>query len=110
MRVHLIKKDTIEVFARQNGQSRLALKAWLAIVKNAVWDKPADIQQSFRSADLLGRNSNRVVFNIAGNQYRLICKYTFGAIQAHLFVCWIGTHANYDKICAANQQYFINIY
>lgn len=110
MKVHLIKRDTVEEFARQNAQSRTALEEWLTKVKNAVWEKPADIQNTFRSADLLGRGSSRVVFDIAGNHYRMICKYAFGDKQAHLFVCWMGTHAAYDKLCNDNEQYTASIY
>jgi mRNA interferase HigB len=40
----------------------------------------------------------------------LICKYFFGAKQAHLFVCWIGTHAEYDKVCKEDNQYTISLY
>jgi mRNA interferase HigB len=110
MKVHLIRKDTIEDFARQNAQSRTSLGDWLAKVKNADWEKPADMQATFRSSDLLGKGSSRVVFDIAGNSYRMICKYAFGDKEVHLFVFWIGTHAEYDKLCDHNEQYTVSIY
>jgi len=65
---------------------------------------------TFGSADLLGNSSNRVVFDIAGNTYRMICKYAFGDKQVHLFVCWIGTHTDYDKLCKLNEQYTVSDY
>jgi mRNA interferase HigB len=74
------------------------------------WNKPEDIRKTFGTADLLGKNSGRVVFDLGGNNYRMICKYSFGERQVHLFVCWIGTHAEYDNLCAGNQQYVINSY
>jgi mRNA interferase HigB len=74
------------------------------------WEQPNDIKHTYATADILGRNSNRVIFDIGGNNYRLICKYVFGAKQAHLFVCWLGTHAEYDKVCNQGEQYTINIY
>ncbi len=40
----------------------------------------------------------------------MICKYAFGEKQVHLFVLWIGTHAEYDKLCKKGEQYTINIY
>jgi mRNA interferase HigB len=40
----------------------------------------------------------------------MIAKYAFGDKQAHLFICWIGTHAAYDKLCNANEQYTVNDY
>jgi HigB_toxin, RelE-like toxic component of a toxin-antitoxin system len=59
---------------------------------------------------LLGRGSNRVVFDIGGSNYRMICKYAFGEKQVHLFICWIGTHAEYDKLCAGREQYTVTNY
>lgn len=46
----------------------------------------------------------------AGYNYRLIARYAFGQHQVHLFVCWLGTHAEYDKLCARNQQYTVTLY
>lgn len=110
MRVHLIRKETIELFAGNNVQSRNPLAEWLMKIKGADWEDPADIKLTFRRADFLGRGSNRVVFDIGGNNYRLICKYAFGDRQIHLFVCWIGTHAAYDKLCSNEEQYSIHNY
>lgn len=108
MRVHLIKKQTIEDYVAQNARSRSSFAIWLAAIRFADWNEPADIQRTFNSADLLGKSSSRVVFDIGGNNYRLICKYVFGEKQIHLFVCWIGTHADYDKLCKENAQYTIS--
>ncbi len=105
MKVHLIRKETIEAYACDNARSRASFEEWLTKLKLAVWNKPTDIQLTFGSADLLGKGSNRVVFDIGGNNYRLICKYAFGEKQVHLFVCWIGTHAQYVKLCKNNEQY-----
>jgi len=110
MKVHLIRKETIEMYARQNAQSRTSLEEWLTRVRNADWEKPADMQASFRSTDLLGKSSARVVFDIGGNNYRMICKYAFGDKQIHLFVCWIGTHSEYNELCKKDEQYTVSIY
>lgn len=110
MKVHLIKKQSIEDYAADNSKSRASLADWLEKVKYADWEMPTDIQNTFGSADLLGKNSDRVIFDIGGNNYRLICKYFFGVKQIHLFVCWIGTHTDYDKLCNKNQQFNINLY
>ena len=108
MRVHLIKKQTIEDYAEHNAASRSPFRIWLAVIRFADWNAPADIQRTFASADLLGKGSNRVVFDIGGNNYRMICKYVFGEKEIHLFVCWIGTHADYDALCKKNNQYTIS--
>ena len=110
MRVHLIKKGSIESFVISHAQCRPAFADWLEKVKYADWDKPDDIKCTFGSADLLGNGSNRVIFDIGGNNYRMICKYVIGSSQIHLFVCWIGTHTEYSKLCKSQKQYSINIY
>jgi len=110
MRVHLIKKQTIEDYIADHAEARESFQHWLNVVKYADWDIPGDIRKTFGSADMLGRGSDRVVYNIAGNYYRMICKYYFGVSKVHLFVCWIGTHAEYDEICEKRQQYDVNVY
>lgn len=110
MKVHLIRKETIREYAHQNAQSRISFEEWLAKLKYANWETPADIWVSFPSADFLGRGTSRVVFDIGGNKYRLIGKYAFGDKEAHLFICWIGSHAEYDKLCHAGEQYSIYNY
>jgi len=76
----------------------------------ADWSKADDILTTYGSADLLGKGTSRVVFDIGGNKYRMICKYAFGDNMVHLFICWIGTHAEYDKLNAKNEQYTISNY
>ena len=110
MRVHLIKKQTIEDYAAEHAASKIPFAEWLSKLKFANWETAADIKKTFGSADLLGKGSERVVFDIGGNNYRMICKYVFGEKQVHLFVCWIGTHAAYDKLCKENKQHNVNIY
>jgi mRNA interferase HigB len=110
MRVHLIRRETIESYAAANARSKSSFGIWLAVVKYADWSAPSDIKETFGAADILGKGSNRVVFDIAGNNYRMICKYVFGEKQVHLFICWIGTHAEYDKLCKGKEQYTITNY
>jgi len=108
MKIHLIKTQSIERYVQENTQSRKAFEIWLSIIRRADWEKPQDIVRTFNSADILGQNSNRVVFNIGGNKYRIICQYYFGQQKAHLFVKWIGTHAFYTKLCNNKEQYSID--
>ena len=86
MKVHLIRKETIEEFSKQNAQSRASFSAWLTKIKFADWKEPVDIQNTFPYTDLLGNSSNRAIFDIGGNNYRMICKYAFGDRQIRLFV------------------------
>lgn len=110
MKVLLIRRETIVDFARHNAQSRTSFEEWLTKVKYADWSTPAHMQETFGTADLLVKSSARVVFDIGGNKYRMICKYAFGDRQVHLFVCWKGTHAAYDDLCAKGEQYSVSIY
>lgn len=110
MKVRLIKRKSIEDFALQNARSRSSFRIWLALLKRADWNEPGNIADTFGSADLLGKGSNRVVFDIAGNNYRMICKYHFGITRLHLYIKWIGTHAEYTELCDNNEQYTVNIY
>lgn len=110
MKVHLIKEKTIRNYILKNARSKVSFEDWLYKIKIADWSTPADIKKTFRSADLLGERSYRVVFDIGGNNYRMICKYAFGETEIHLFVCWMGTHAEYTKLCEQNKQYKVNVY
>lgn len=72
------------------------LKAWIDEAKAATWSQPGDIKARYASASIL--RSRRVVFNIKGNDYRLIVAvaYRFGAV----YIKFIGTHAQYDAVDA----------
>lgn len=110
MKVHLIRRASLEEYGLRHPLSRNALQEFIVKLKYANWNIPLDIIVTFPDADILGKGSRRVIFNINGNRYRLVCKYAFGLKEAHLFVCWIGTHAEYDKICSVSDQYDINIF
>ncbi len=110
MKLHLIKKQKIEDYVEKNTQSRSAFKIWLSIINQVDWNIPRDITSTFNSADLIGKDSDSVVFNIGGNKYRMIYKYHFGMNMVHLFIKWIGTHAEYTKLCNEGKQFNINDY
>ncbi|MCE7062434.1 type II toxin-antitoxin system HigB family toxin [Dyadobacter sp. CY343] len=110
MKVHLIKRQSIEAFVQISPQYKPAFEDWLTKIRYADWYKPEDITRTFGSVDFLGNGSSRVIFNVAGNSCRVICKYVFGGKQVHLFVCWIGIHADYTKLCRGGEQYFVNKY
>ncbi|MCY7310556.1 MAG: type II toxin-antitoxin system HigB family toxin [Chitinophagaceae bacterium] len=110
MKVRLIKRKSVEAFALQNARSRSSFRLWLTFLKMAYWAEPGDITETFGSADLLGNGSDRVVFDIAGNNYRMICKYHFGVTRVHLYIKWIGTHAEYTNLCDDSKQYTVNSY
>ena len=94
MRVIALKH--IRDFRAWHPQAAQALKAWSQEARNASWKTPQDIKQRYTSASFLG--CNRVVFNIKGNEYRLVVAvaYPFEAV----YIKFIGTHAQYDAVDA----------
>lgn len=92
------------------GQDVIMLKAFQDFynqLKYCDWEIPSDIMKSFRTADLVnceGQAFNRLVFNIGGNKYRMICGYKFGTNKVVLYVRFVGTHKEYDKVdvCTVN--------
>lgn len=110
MKVRLVKKQTLDNYARDNARSRSSLRICLTNLKFADWTQPDDMLATFGSADLLGHGSNRIVFDIGGNNYRMICKYHFGSTRVHLYIKWVGTHSEYDQLLRREDQYTIDIY
>lgn len=94
MRVIAIK--TLSQFWARHRDAEPALRAWYAEAKSAGWRHPQDILDRYHSADILP--GNRVVFNIKGNQYRLVVKihYNTGVV----YIRFIGAHAEYNRIDA----------
>ena len=77
-----------------HGDAEQPLRAWVHIVRAANWSKPTDVKQMFRSADIVG--SERVVFDIGGNKYRLVTAVHYRGKR--IYIRFIGTHAEYDRI------------
>jgi len=94
MRVIALKH--IRDFCVRHPLAAQALKAWLQEARIASWKTPQEIKQRYSSASFLGRN--RVVFNIKGNEYRLVVAVAY-QLEA-VYVKFIGTHAQYDAIDA----------
>lgn len=99
--MRILKRKTLLDFADRHASSREALLVWFEVVEAATWKTPNDVKLSFRSVDVL--SSKRLVFNIKGNQFRLIADVEFSI--GIVFITWIGTHAEYDKINAKTISY-----
>ena len=84
--------------------SKGALEAWYREAKQAEWASPADIKAQHGNASIL--KGGRVVFNISGNKYRLIVSINF--MTKTIFIKFIGTHSQYDKISAETYDEFAN--
>ncbi len=92
----IFSKRTIREFWEKHAETEQYLKTWYDTVKTASWESPADIKKTYANASIL--KDGRVVFNIKGNDYRLVAKINFE--KQWMFVRFIGTHAAYDKIDA----------
>ncbi len=78
-----------------------ALDAWFQEAKRATWTNPADVKKSYATASII--DEERVVFNIKGNDYRLVTALDYG--RQTVFIQWIGSHADYDRIDVRTVQY-----
>lgn len=94
--MRVIAVSTLRRFWEIHPAAGQPLKAWFDEATQATWAQPADIKAQYRSASVL--KNRRVVFNIKGNDYRLIVAiaYKLGVV----YIKFIGTHAEYDKIDA----------
>lgn len=92
--MRIFSKGTLRTFWEKHPDARPSLEFWHAAVENASFQNPNAVVSHFKTADTVG--NGRIVFNIAGNKYRLIAKFQYD-IQ-FVFVRFIGTHEEYDKI------------
>ena len=91
--MNVISRKALNEYARKHADVRQPLLAWFYEAKAAHWRFPPDIKKSYPSATFL--SGNRVVFNIKGNNYRLLVKVAYNT--GVVFIKWAGTHAEYDK-------------
>jgi mRNA interferase HigB len=94
--VRVIAVATLRAFWAEHPDAEQPLKSWYDEARNAGWVSPTDIKEQYRSASIL--RDHRVVFNIAGNKYRLIVAVLYP--PQIVLIKFIGTHEEYDKIDA----------
>jgi len=92
--MRIISKRTLRVFWERFREAEESLLAWYREVEKEDWDGPARLKGKYRSASII--KGNRVVFNIKGNDYRLIVKINYQ--YRVVYVRFVGTHAEYDKV------------
>lgn len=95
--MNIIKRSTLIEFSRKHPETEQPLKAWFHMAKKAEWKNAAEVKRTYNKASVI--NSERVVFDISGGNYRLVVAFKFSAKIA--FIKFIGTHAEYDRINAA---------
>lgn len=90
----IISKTKIVEFGSKHSDSINALNKWYDKTKNANWNSLADLKRTFNSVDYVG--NDRYVFNIKGNDYRLVAMIFFDVRT--VYVRFLGSHSEYDKI------------
>lgn len=96
--MRVIAKSTLRQYWSKRPDAESALKAWHSEVKAAQWNSPAELKAKYGSASVLKRG--RVIFNICGGKHRLVTWINFDF--KIVYVRFIGTHNEYDKIDAEN--------
>lgn len=94
--MRVISVKTLREYWEHHRDVETALRSWYGEASEAQWKTPQDILDRYNGADILP--DNRVVFNIKGNQYRLVVKihYNTGTV----YIRFVGSHAEYDRIKA----------
>lgn len=98
--MNIVSKQTFLHFCEEYPAAAEFLRAWYQEAEKAAWTCPQDVKDRYAHASII--QNNRVVFNIKGNDYRLIAgiNYSFQAVYIKFF----GTHAEYDKVDAATVE------
>ncbi|MDB5364940.1 MAG: addiction module toxin RelE [Rhodospirillales bacterium] len=96
MAMRILALGTLRAHWTQPGRadSERSLIEWYRTAETAMWASPADVKATYGNASFVA--NNRVVFNIAGNKYRLVVAFRYEKQLG--FVRFIGTHAEYDEI------------
>src|SRR6516165_9181435 len=92
--MRIIAKRTLREFWLQYPDAEGPLLAWYREAEAADWASPAEVKAQSRNASFVG--GNRVVFNIKGNDYRLLVKINYP--YRVVYIRFVGTHAEYDEI------------
>jgi mRNA interferase HigB len=92
--MRIVTYKRIMEFSKKYADAENPLNFWYHTVSTKEWNNFSDLKQTFNSADYVG--NNRFVFNIKGNDYRLVAIISFNAKK--VYIRFIGTHSDYEKI------------
>ncbi len=95
--MRIIARSRLRDYWAKHSDVESALEAWYQDVSRAAWKTPNDVTHIYPNASIIA--GNRIIFNIKGNQYRLIVavSYTTGIV----YIRFVGSHQEYDKVDAA---------
>ena len=98
--MRIIARRTLREFVQSRAGHKdqpalkAALEAWFDEVRKARWSSTAEVRQRYASASII--SSERIVFNIKGNDYRLVVSVDFE--KGIVWIKWLGTHRDYDRL------------
>lgn len=92
----IISQKPLRAFWEMHSDAKEALNAWYTFVNECNWGQHADVVRDFNNADYV--HDGRYVFNIRGNRYRIVARLHFATRT--VFIRFVGTHAQYDRIDA----------
>jgi mRNA interferase HigB len=92
--MRIVAKSRLRIFWERFPQAKEPLQAWFREVEKEDWVGPTKVKEKYRSASII--KGSRVVFNIKGNDYRLVVKINYP--YRMVYIRFVGTHAEYDKI------------
>lgn len=101
--MRIIKENTLSEYSKlvRYKPAKESLRAWIYEVRYSSWGNANELKAKYRNASII--SSKRVVFNIRGNDYRLIVDIEYKL--KIVFIVWFGTHNEYDKIDAKTINY-----
>lgn len=94
--MRIIAKRTLRQFWEthpRGAEARTPLQVWYSTVEEKDWASPADVKATYGDASIL--KNNRVVFNIAGNKFRLVARINYP--YRIVYIRFVGTHDEYDR-------------
>ncbi|RPI43952.1 MAG: type II toxin-antitoxin system HigB family toxin [Bacteroidetes bacterium] len=101
--MRIIKEKTLRLYMSQRRYSpaRISLEAWIYLVRYSYWKSPAELKIRLRTVRII--SSSRAVFNIKGNQYRLVVDINYR--HQVVDIIWFGTHEEYDNVDVMKVRY-----
>jgi len=95
--MRIIARSTLRRYWARHPDVADALEAWYQDVNRAVWKTPNDVKRAYPNASIIA--GSRIVFNIKGNQYRLIIATSYE--YSVIYIRFVGSHQEYDRVDAA---------
>lgn len=100
--MRIIAKSRLKNYWELTGNEHMQsyLNEWYHFCSKQIWNTPQDVKNTLRNASIIA--NNRVVFNIKGNDYRIICAMDYPRLA--MFIKFVGTHKEYDRVNASEVE------